>query len=221
MHIIAFSLRAVVAFSTLSILSACNGDDYSGGATNATSDKLSLQAFHIPQNGKLAERQVVDYIAIRKNIIRDVKTKKQARQNYLAQHRKDPPSGPDFPTYDEIEKSAANASGMSYEEYLWIKDTVISTQTTILVRHYYDLNNQIITLLDKTLTHYKENNTKELEQQERNKMQGYVREMKEEMAALRGNLSDAVETPQAQQHNIAIITKYKKDLDDLQQQALN
>ena len=123
--------------------------------------------------------------------------------------------------FDEIEKQVAQSHDMSYDEFLWIKDTVISTQTTMLVQEYYDLNNKIMTLLDKTLSRYEEINADISSRQEQLLMNVYVKEMKQEMINLREKIPDQRNRSEALQHNISIISKFKKELESLEQQALH
>ena len=138
----------------------------------------------------------------------------------IANNKPDQSPGLNFRHFDEIEKIAANSFNMSYDEFLWIKDNVITAQTQLLVQHYYYLNNRIITLLDQTLTHYEEHNNDKLQQHEQKIMNGYVGEMKQEMIHLRRKISDSEEGSAALEHNIALVNKYKNELEAQQQQAL-
>jgi len=191
-----------------------------GSELNKDSISFSESIFQRPADGKLTEKQVADYIVIRQNIIRDVIAQKLAKKKTLPELKEDSAFSSKFRHFDEIERTVANSFNMSYEEFLWIKDTVISTQTTMLVQHYYDLNRRIMTLLDKTLTRYKEINAEKLEQQEQLKMNGYVEEMKQEMANLRGKISGPNERSDSLGHNIIIVSKFKKELESLEQQVL-
>ena len=189
-------------------------DDYK----NNVKDPV-LKSFQRPANGKLTEQQVADYIVIRQKVIADVKAQKLAKQMTMSEYKPDKSSAMDLLHFDEIEMAAANSFNMSYDEFQWIKDTVITTQTKMLVQRYYDLNHKIMTLLDQTLTHYKEINTEELEQQEQQIMNSYVAEMKQEMTSLRDKITESNERPEALEHNIVIITKFQKELELLQQQV--
>ena len=210
------SPRLVIVLFLAIALYGCERDDQKD--QDATS--VSKPIFHIPNDGKLAEKQVADYIAIRQIIIHEVKAQKLARQNYLAEYREDPAAGTEFPYFDDIEKSAANAHNMSYDEFLWIKDTVISTQTIIMVQHYYDLNKKIMLLLDKTLNRYNEINAESADSPEQQQMDSYVEEMKAEIARLGGKIPDSKEQSEALAHNILVVSKFKKELENLEQQAL-
>ncbi len=194
----------------------CDRDDYY--AKKAQNN--SLTSFQRPADGKLTEQQVADYVVIRQKIIADVKAQKLAKQISMTEHRLGNSSGFDFRHFDEIEMVAADSFNMSYDEFQWIKDTVITTQTQLLVKRYYELNHRIMTLLDQTLTRYKEINTAELEWQEQQIMNGYVAEMKQEMTYLRGKITDPNARPEALENNIAMITKFTKELEALQKQSL-
>ncbi|MGD8569058.1 MAG: hypothetical protein PVJ39_13300 [Gammaproteobacteria bacterium] len=207
-------LRLSVVLLFTIVFYGCSRPADQNDGTNVTGGST----FTIPQDGKLTEKQVKYYIAIRKKVIQETKKQKLAKQNYLAEFREHPEYGNEFRYYDEIEKSAARSFDMSYEEYLWVKDTIISAQTTVMVRRYYELNNKIMHLLDKTLKRYDEINAKEQDRQERLKMDGYVKEMKSEMADLRGKIPDPDQQPKALEHNVALIAKYKKELDSLEDQ---
>lgn len=186
---------------------------------NSKTNSARSAAFSIPQDGKLTEDQIKDYIVIREKVIQETKKQKLAKQNYLAEFREHPEYGDDFRYYDDIEKLAARSVNMSYEEYLWVKDTIISTQTSAMVRRYYELNKKIMRLLDKTLKRYKEINAKEQNRQERLKMDGYIREMKSEMANLRGKIPGADQQSAALEHNVALITKFKLKLNSVEDKA--
>jgi len=215
-----FLLRVTI---TLIFTITFHGCDQNDGSINHARNS-SLSSFQKISNGKLTERQVADYIVIRQKIIADVKAQKLAKQMTMSEHKPErmlgKPSNFDFRHFDEIEKAAANSFHMSYDEFLWIKDAVITAQTKLLVRKYYDLNNRIMSLLDQTLTRYNEIKAEELEQQERRIMGAYVEEMRQEMTNLREKTTDANESSEALEHNILIVTKFEKELDTLQQQAL-
>ena len=199
----------------MSVILGCDRvDDYK----NNVKDPV-LKSFQRPANGKLTEQQVADYIVIRQKVIADVKAQKLAKQMTMSEYKPDKSSAMDLLHFDEIEMAAANSFNMSYDEFQWIKDTVITTQTKMLVQRYYDLNHKIMTLLDQTLARYKEINTEELEQQEQQIMNGYVAEMKREMTSLRDKITESNERPEALEHNIVIITKFQKELELLQQQV--
>ena len=198
------------------ILSGCDGINNN----NETANTNSLPLFQQPIDGKLTEQQVADYIVIRQKIIRDVRNQKLAKQMTMAEFKEDSDSYPDYRHFDEIEQSAAESFNMSYEEFLWIKDKVISAQTQQLVQRYYDLNGKIVTLLDKTLERYKEINAEKLVHQEQQLMNAYVAEIKQEMSNLRAKTTNPKERPVALEYNIALVTKFKKELELLDQQAL-
>ena len=177
----------------------------------------SKPTFRPPLDGKLTEKQVTDYIVIRQRIIRDVETQKSAKKIAQAETKEDLFPDPNFRYFDEIEKSVANSFNMSYDEFLWIKDTVISTRTTLLVQRYYSLNHKIMTLLDETLVRFKEINNEKLEQHEQFKMDGYVDEMKQEMTNLREKMIKPTERSGALEHNSILVSKFIKELEFLEQ----
>lgn len=197
-------------------LYGCEPDTVSGKSANF-SPEINFQ---IPADGRLTEKQITDYIIIRQSIIRDVRAQKLAKQQTLAELAEDSSESPDDRYFDDIEKRAALTHNMSYDEFVWVKDTIISTHTKLLVQHYYDLNNKIMTLLDKTLIRYEELNSVKPDHQEQKKMQGYVAEMKQEMAKLNEKISDVKDRPQALQHNMALVAKFQDELEALEQQVL-
>jgi hypothetical protein len=180
----------------------------------------SIRSFQRPADGKLTEQQVSDYILIRQKIITVIKAQKLAKKMTMTEYKQGKSSDFDFRHFDEIELTAANSINMSYEEFLWIKDKVITAQTQLLVQRYYDLNNRIIELLDQTLTRYKEINSEELEQQEQQTMNGYVAEMEQEITNLRAKITDPNERSAALKHNIILVSKFNNELEALQQRAL-
>ncbi|MGD8884974.1 MAG: hypothetical protein PVF34_05095 [Gammaproteobacteria bacterium] len=205
----------VILVVIVTVLLGCNKELETGKGQGTEVKKT----FRAPQDGKLTEQQVADYIVIREKVIREVKAQNQAKKNYLAEHRKEPGVGAGFRYFDQIEKSAAQAQGMSYEEFIWVKDTVITTQTTTLVQRYYELNHKIMSLLDKTLNRYEEITAENPSSPEQKKMDGYVDEMKQEMADLRGKIPELDNHPEALAHNIEVVAKFKKELDVLRDQA--
>lgn len=209
-------LRLSIVLCFASVFHGCSRPADQNDGTNETGGP----AFTIPQNGRLTEEQVKIYLAIREKVIRETKKQKQEKQNYLAEFREHPQYGNAFRYYDDIEKSAARSFNMSYEEYLWIKDTVISAQTSAMVRRYYELNNKIMHLLDKTLKRYHEINAEEQDRQERLKMDGYIKEMKSEMARLRDKMPDPDQQSKALDHNVALVVKYKNELDSIEEQLV-
>lgn len=214
--ILASQVRITVVFIVVIILYGCERDAEPGNdvGTNAKS------TYQEPADGKLTEKQVVDYIVIRKKIIRDVNAQKIAAKTTLEESSQKSTTSSDVRYFDEIERQVAHSYSMSYDEFLWIKDTVISTQTTLLVQQYYDLNNRIMTLLDKTLTRYKEINANNNDQQEQRIMDGYVEEMKRDMASLREIMPGSNGRVEALGHNVVIISKFKNELESLEQQAI-
>jgi hypothetical protein len=198
------------------VAAGCDSDTYYDKNSNIS----SITPFQRPADGKLTTQQIDSYIVIRHKIIADVKAQKLAKKMTIANNKPDQSPGLNFRHFDEIEKIAANSFNMSYDEFLWIKDNVITAQTQLLVQHYYYLNNRIITLLDQTLTHYEEHNNDKLQQHEQKIMNGYVGEMKQEMIHLRRKISDSEEGSAALEHNIALVNKFQNELEAQQQQAL-
>jgi hypothetical protein len=197
--------------------------------TNCDNDRVSDQnspnlptgTSHIPEDGKLTQTQLTKYIAIRSQIINAVEQQRRSIRTKAVPPAADSVPGVDYRYFDEIEKQASLSLNMGYSEYLWIKDTVITTQSTIQVQKYYELNNRIIGLLDNTLNRYQETNTAKFDKQERQQMTDYVDEMKQEIVRLRGKMLSPDDMPEALKHNIAIVEKYGKQLEDLEQQSLS
>jgi len=214
MGILKFRWTTILAM--VLVLSGCDGVNNNNETANTDSSPL----FQQPLDGKLTEQQVADYIVIRQKIIRDVRTQKLAKQLTMAEFKENSNPYPDYLHFDEIEKSAAESFNMSYDEFLWVKDRVISAQTQQLVQRYYDLNGKIVTLLDQTLERYKEINAEKLEHQEQQLMNAYMAEIKQEMSNLRAKTTNPKERPVALEYNIALVTKFKKELELLEQQAL-
>jgi hypothetical protein len=209
----------LLRITTIVVVVVTGGCD-SGTYYDKNSNTSSITPFQNPLDGKLTEQQIAGYIVIRQQIIADVKTQKLAKKMTIADNKPDQSRDLNFRHFDEIEKIAANSFNMSYDEFLWIKDSVITAQTQLLVQRYYDLNNSIMTLLDQTLTHYKEHNNDKLPQHEQQIMNGYVGEMKQEMTDLRGKITDSEDRSAALEHNITLVNKFKNELEALQQQAL-
>ena len=196
------------------VLGGCDRDDDHLNNANNPLNTLS-RSFQRPEDGKLSEQQVAKYIVIRKKIIADVKTQKLAQKTANGKNEPNESTSIDLRHFDEIEIAAAKSFDMSYAEFQWVKDAVIDTQTQMLVQKYYQLNHRILTLLDETVTRYKEINSKEPEQQERQIMNGYVAEIKQEITNLRGKIAGSDESSEALAHNIVVMTKFKKELGSL------
>lgn len=186
---------------------ACENNDYKN---DLSSSKLKFQ---IPEDGRLTEKQLLDYIAIRQKINNKLKVREHQKIKKLISESTD--SNRELPYFDEIEKSAAQEMGLSYEEYTWIKDTVIATRTSMWLERYYELNNKIVSLLDQTLNRYKDSSVPDLGETEQKKMNVYVGEMKEELSDLQHKLSDE-DSANISRHNRELITKYIKELESLQ-----
>jgi hypothetical protein len=209
------ALNPVFVIFTLIFMSGFYGcDQHDGNLNNAKA--TVTRSFHKPLDGKLTEQQVADYIAIRKKIIADVKAQKLVQKKAIEKNEHHESADAEVRHFDEIEMAAASSLEMSYKEFQWIKDTVIDTRTKMLLQQYYRLNHKILTLLDNTLTRYKEINGKTSEQQEQQTMNGYVAEIKQEIANLRSKMTDPDDRSEALEHNIVIISKYKKELESLQ-----
>lgn len=176
--------------------------------------------FDRPADGKLSEKQVEDYIRIRRKIISDVQLQKRAKTMTLAEQLEHSPVNTEPRYFDEIEEAAAQSFKMSYEEFLWIKDVVITTQTSLLVQQYYDLNIKIMVLLDKTLNRFEELKANDTGQQEQKIMDGYVNEMKQEMTNLQNKMADPEKRTETEQHNVKVISKFQEELETLEEKVL-
>lgn len=168
--------------------------------------------FVIPEDGRLSEKQLLDYITIRQKINNRLKLREKQKLKSLVS--KETNNHRELPYFDEIEKSVAQENGLSYAEYIWIKDTVISTRTSVWLEQYYELNNKIVSLLDQTLNRYKDTGVPALNEIEQKKMNVYVGEMKGELSDLQHKLSDDSST-KISQHNRDLITKYISELESL------
>jgi len=190
------------------LLCACNNN-----ADTAQSSSDEIKKFVMPEHGRLEEKQVSDYITIRKQIVEQADKSVNDNQESLSTASAEL-SGNDKDTryFDEIEKAVANSHGMSYAEYLWIQDTIITTRTQMWLQSYYETNNKIVALLDRTLSRYGDI-TKEKDQLEQQKMDGYVREMKQELASLQAKIPRQEIEIEAFKHNSVVIAKFKSELD--------
>ena len=206
---------ASVIFFSLTIAGCSPQPDSQISSANDSSIKS-----HLPEDGKLSEKLVTDYIKIRQKIINDVQQQKKVKSLTPAEKLEKPNQTIESLYFDEIEQAAARSFNMSYEKYLWIKDTVITTQTSLLVQQYYDLNNKIMVLLDKTLDRFNEIKTNNTDQKEQQVMGGYVDEMKQEIKNLQDKMVDPQHRTEKEQHNILLITKYQKELESLEEQVL-
>ena len=204
----------MAATFTLLAFYGCNNTGEDGVTADAPQ-----QRFHKPVDGKLSESQLIQYIAIRQEIIHEVNAQKQAintaaTESDLSKLHERPRH------FDEIEKDVANSSNMSYEEFSWIKDTVIHAGTQLLVGEYYRLNNRITTLLDQALLRYqeinRESNASGKEQGEQQIMDAYVEEMQQEIIRLRDKTTASELNTPALLHNMALVEKYQSQLDTLQ-----
>lgn len=187
------------------LLTACDSSE-------KNNSEFRSNVFVAPQDGKLNEKQLLDYIAIRQRINNQLKKREQQKLDQLMSDGG--VSSRETLYFDEIEKSVAESAGMSYEEYSWIKDIVINTRTALWLERYYELNNKIVTLLDQTLIGYEKNKVPELNHPEQKKMELYVDEMKNELSSLQDKLSND-NLKDAFAHNRVIIEKYLDDLEAL------
>jgi len=174
----------------------------------------TVRGFIIPVDGKLKEDQVLDYIAIRKKIIREANARYFVRQNSLSENDGGAENKNRPRYFDEIEQAVAEMNGMSYMEYLWIKDAIITAQTQLWLRQYYEANSRIVNLLDGTLSRYRELPS-DTDKQEQNKMKAYVIEMKQELKNLKEKIPQLDNESEAFIYNSAIVFKYKVELESL------
>ncbi len=209
-----WSRYAMAAF-TLFAFCGCNNTDDDGVTADAPQ-----QRFQKPVDGELSESQLIQYIAIRQKIIHEVNAQKQAINMAATDSNPSKPHEPPLRHFDEIEQDVANSSNMSYEEFSWIKDTVIHARTQLLVSEYYRLNNRITALLDQALLRYqeinRESNAAGKEQGEQQIMDAYVEEMQQEIVRLRDKTTASELNTPALQHNMALVEKYQSQLDALQ-----
>ena len=205
-------IRTVLILFSVVSLFGCNDN------TDPQQSSIPVSKFSAPEDGKLTEKQVADYVAIRHQIIREVSARDKAEMISLIEGEDNPDNRSDFLYFDEIEKAVANAAGMSYKEFIWIKDTLISTQTTMWLQQYYELNNKIVNLLDKTLARYKEANNEKKDKDEQEIMDAHVKEMKQELTGLRGKINYQNDNTDAFVHNSAIVLKFEQALKSLEKQ---
>ena len=201
---ITLSVRLVYLLLCILVIVACDANENNLSSSN--------RKFVIPEDGRLSEKQLLDYITIRQKIKNKLKLREKQKLKSLVS--KETNSNRELPYFDEIEKSVAQEAGLSYAEYIWIKDTVISTRTSIWLEQYYELNNKIVSLLDQTLNRYKDTGVPALNEIEQKKMNVYVGEMKGELSDLQHKLSDDSST-KISQHNRDLIIKYIKELESL------
>jgi hypothetical protein len=205
-------LRTILLLNILVILIGCE---------NKSEDQLvsiPISKFSVPEDGKLIVKQVEEYIAIRHRVIRELNERNRREMITLIEGEVEEQSRDRYRYFDEIEKEEANKSGMSYKEYLWIKDTVISTQTTLWLQQYYEANNKIVSLLDKTLTRYKQTSDDKLNKEEQKIMDTHVNEMKQELNNLRKKIQVHDVESEAYAHNSAIVSTFKDALESLEKQ---
>lgn len=205
-------MRPVLVFITVVSLCSCENKSEVQQASKP------ISTFSIPEDGKLATKQVEDYIAIRHQVVRQVNARNKAEMITLIEGEVDEESRDRYRYFDEIEKEEANKSGMSYKEYLWIKDTIISTQTTLWLQQYYEANNKIVSLLDKTLTRYKQTSDDKLDKEEQKIMDTHVSEMKQELNNLRKKIQAHDIESEPYVHNSAIVATFKEALESLEKQ---
>jgi len=189
-------------------LCGCDKDSDSSIAEN------SLSQFVVPVDGKLQEKRVAQYITIRQQINREMKSRTGTGDDAAVSGNTEAEIMLNTRHFDDIEKAVAVRNGMSYSEYLWVKETLITTQTQMWLQRYYELNNKIVNLLDGTLSRYHETSDSN-DKQERQKMDGYVEEMKQELSRLQERIPQHNKLSEAFLHNRDIVEKFKTDLDAL------
>lgn len=210
---------SILLIASLTLLGCDTHTEHQNNSINNSINIVNAE-FDRPADGKLSEKQVEDYIRIRRKIISDVQLQKRAKTMTLAEQLEHSPVNTEPRYFDEIEEAAAQSFKMSYEEFLWIKDVVITTQTSLLVQQYYDLNIKIMVLLDKTLNRFEELKANDTGQQEQKIMDGYVNEMKQEMTNLQYKMADPKKRTETEQHNVKIISKFQEELETLEEKVL-
>jgi len=178
--------------------------------------EISESEFHPPIDGKLSEQQLKDYIQIKKWVNQQL-AKQDTTTQQISKNAEAVGGQENTPLYfDRLEKVAAESINMSVEEYNWIKNTVINTQSTILVRQYYQLNKKIMRLLDETLSNYKSHQMTQQKNTEQDTMNVYVDEMKQEISSLDDKVADMGSLSETDQHNIEVVSRYQSQLASLE-----
>jgi len=206
-------IRTVITLFTAINLIACTDE------TKPPAASISIPKFSLPPDGRLTEEQVASYISIRHQINREVKARDKEDMIALLEGVENVEATTERRYFDEIEKAVANASGMSYDEYLWIKDTIIATRTSLWLQQYYEANNKIVNLLDKTLTGYKQAAGDKKDSEEQKLMEAHVKEMKQELSGLRDKINYQNKNSEAYTHNSGIISRYSQALESIEAQT--
>lgn len=176
-------------------------------------NKFQANNFTVPRDGKLSEKQLLNYIAIRQRINNQLKKREKIMlENFVTDSNA---TKRDTLYFDEIEKLVAEQMETSYAEYIWIKDTVITTRTSMWLKRYFEVNNKIASLLNQTLDRYNETSGSSLDKLEKQKMDNYVKEMKNELTNLQQKLELTEHEIEALSHNSAIIEKYQSEIESL------
>ena len=202
--------KLVAVFTVLSLCS-CDSPKLS-----PQDDGENFEAkFYPPDDGTLSEQQLKNYIQIKKWINQQLAKKRSATQQNVKSSESVPGQDNTPIYYDRLEKVAAKSINMSVEEYNWIKNTVINTQSTILVRHYYQLNKKIMRLLNETLSRYKSHQLTQQANTEQNTMTVYVDEMKQELSRLDDKVANMASLSEAEQHNIELVSRFQSQLESV------
>lgn len=190
------------------LLCGCNANNQPPQDNGKTSDI----EFHPPLDGKLTEQQIMNYIQIkiwlnRQRDMPDAKSVNIPADSVAGAKQIDQPR-----YYDELEKDAAKSVNMNVNEYYWVKDTIINTQSIILLQRYYQLNQKIMRLLNETLSHYKKQQTQQQKTAEKQTMNRYVDEMKQELTNLDGKVAELGSLSEAERYNIELVSRYQSQL---------
>jgi len=201
----------VLILFTVVMLCSCNGDNQS---TEGNS-KNSVLAFNPPLDGKLSEQQIKKYLHIKK-LLNHQFNRQLGKANGITAETPANSAQTSAQTdqrryYDELEKDAALSVEMNVKEYYWVKDTIINTQSIILLQRYYHLNQKIMHLLTETLSNYK-NQQKQQKTAEQQSMNIYVDEMKQELANLDGKVAELGSLSEAELFNIELVSRYQSQL---------
>lgn len=195
------------------VLTACDRSAETGNGISDTAQNGSSPSFVAPEDNRLTERHVQQYLA--------VKNTEKELLNDLAEITDGDPTIISTSRYQDIEEKAAQMNQLSLLEYEWIKTTVINSRIQQQFQEYFALNQQIIALLEGTLQRHEATKKDLKDEEEIAMLDSHVREINEHIQTLKKQIEKYTNLSAAQQHNIAVVTKFQSQLEAVEKQRLS
>jgi len=201
----------LLMLAVLFVLLSCNSNNHGGNdhdsnnhdsTNNDSTPKTTPKHFVPPDDNTLSEQQVLLYIEV-----------KQREKQLLVINENAPPAMSRH--YNHIETQAAQESNLGIEEYLWIKNNIINAGTQSMLNGYFELNNKIIALLEKTLARRMETRALTEDPAEVERIDIHINEIKQQLLDFKLTTEKYTNRTESVSSNLQLFEKYKTQLESV------